>query len=275
VYVTVLKPKPGTPGGVAAGFAEGRPVTIRYSGNYSCVPNLLAFYPGESVAAARTPCEIGRANGGGAGNSSPEWILIPAFAGLSIFGMQALGASPRGFPMYNGAPLPTDCGASGAPTSCSEQPADFYSPLFGALERYLGFAFGPEGLPYGVLPAPSEDTLLASAAPQPSASWSTIFVFVFDPNIYPNRTGASCSVTVSSGLANPIGNCLTSVAALRAAAATPDGAVSIANANNPLWRAWGEPRDQVYVPAVSVDYPNANLILPFSSVPGLPHHLPT
>jgi hypothetical protein len=274
-FAVYLRPHAGPIRNVAAGFASGRVLTLHYSGNYSCAPTLLTLYPAALEAAGHTSCEIGRAEPGVVPPAAPVWMLVPAFAGLSVFGLQALGASPRGMPMFGGLPWLADCGGGGAPSACANHPTAMYAPAYLAVERALGFVAGPEGLPLGVLPTPAFDALVNASAAHPAVSWSTVVVWVFDPNIFPNRTDGSCRVVVPSSLPSPTAHCLTSVASVVGALGTMDTAVAAANSANALWRAWGAPPFEAVLLSGSLYTPNSNLYVSFSTSTGAPAHQPT
>src|SRR5579859_5085117 len=98
------------------GFTDGQVVALTYpsvtadpgNGSWVCTPGLTTFFPSETGALKVTPCEAGAADQSAVSGQLPQWVLVPAFAGLSIFGVTALGASSRGFPQYNGTILSTD-----------------------------------------------------------------------------------------------------------------------------------------------------------------------
>ena len=98
--VTVLPTNLPTANKTASGgFLNSQPVTFLYGGNIYAIPasNTLLGNSSEVVnSLAFTNCEVGAA-----GNNTgqlPLWITVPAYAGLSIFGVPALGASQQGFP---------------------------------------------------------------------------------------------------------------------------------------------------------------------------------
>ena len=266
----------------AGGFTKGSVVTFVYSGTYECVPGLLTFYPGQTLAnTTANSCEVGNASQS-AVVQVPEWVLVPAYAGLSIFGVTALGANARGFPVFESSAVLTDCGAGGSPTGCSDHPNYLYSPAYTAVEQSLGITTGYGTLPEGVLPTPAHDHLIDTAASFPNIEWGTIVVLVFDPNIFPDRATGSCSTVVTSNLSSPTGNCLTSLAALEAALTTQSTSVATANSGNHIWttlRNSGAVDLQVLVPGdVTVSQINnldSNLYIPFSVQPGAPSSFPT
>lgn len=262
----------------AGGFTKGAVVTFVYTGAYSCTPALLSFFPNETTAASKTNCEAGAADQS-AIQQVPEWVLVPAFAGLSIFGVTALNATARGFPTFQASPLLTDCGAGGSPTACSDHPAYLYSPAFTAVEEYINITSGYGGLPEGVLPTPAHDHLIDTAPTFPNVQWGTIVVLVFDPDIWPDRATGTCSAVVASNLSSPKANCLVSLTALEAALTTESSAVAAANGGNPIWQALGSPTEQVVVPGdvtvTELNNLNANLYIPFSVQPGAPASFPS
>ncbi len=272
-----------------AGFTDGSVVTFVYNGTdtFLCEPSMSVMFPNDptaSAAAATTPCEVGNASQN-AVSQVPEWVLVPAYAGLSIFGVTALGANARGFPAVNGTALPTDCGAGGSPTACVDHPTYLYSPLFVAVEDHLNLTNGYGGLPRGVLPTPAHDHLLDTGTKYPNVEWGTIAVLVLDPNILPNRSTGTCAATVPSNLSSPTGNCLTSLNALEAALTTCSSAAANFNAaaKNPIWQTLVSvgvsPCAQVFVPGASsaaqISHLNANLYIPFLVQPGAPASFPS
>ncbi len=283
VYWFYLRPAPATssaPNLLEGGFTGGQVVTFVYNGTntYFCTPGLLTFYANATQAAGKTPCEVGAANQTSV-VQVPEWVLIPAFAGLSVFGATSLGANDRGFPQVQGKALLTDCGAGGTPTACVDHPTYLYSPLFSKVERYVNITNGYNGLPEGVLPTPAHDPLLNTSTTFPNVAWGTIAVLVFDPNIWPSRSSGSCSATVTSNLSSPTKNCLTSLSALDAALTTSDSAVANANKGEPIWQALGDPSTEVVIPGdltiSEINNLNSNLYIPFAVQPGPPPSFPS
>ena len=269
----------------SGGFTQGQVVTFVYNGTdtYQCTPSITTLYPGNataSAAAARTPCEIGAANQS-AVLQVPQWLLVPAFAGASVFGIPSLGASARGFPVANGTSVPTDCGAGGTPTACADHPTYLYAPLFTSLEKQLNLTSGADGLPLGVLPTPAHDLLLNTTPTYPNVPWGTIVVFVMDPNIFPDRATGVCTTVTASNLSSPTANCLTSITALDAALTTCSGAAAQYNAanQNPVWQVLRAGCDQVVVPGDlsvgEINNLNGNLYIPFAVQPGAPSSFPS
>lgn len=271
------------------GFTQGSVVTFVYNGTdtFLCEPSMTVMFPNDptaSAAAAKTECEVGNASQN-AVPQVPEWVLVPAYAGLSIFGVGALGATARGFPAVNGTGLLTDCGAGGTPTACVDHPTYLYSPLFAAVEDHLNLTGGYGGLPLGVLPTPAHDHLLDTPTTYPNVEWGTIAVLVLDPNILPDRATGICAATVPSNLSSPTGNCLTSLNALKAAMTTCSSAAANFNAaaKNPIWQTLVSvgvsPCAQVLVPGVAsiaqISSLNSNLYIPFLVQPGAPASFPS
>lgn len=224
---------------VRSGFQLGNVVTIGYSNITTCSPPLVSLYLGypEAINASRvTNCEMG------VGisvpyNSVPTYLLVPAFAGLSIYGFQSLNSSAEGYATFNGLPVPTFCGATGTQSGCIGAPnsiVNFYSPLISAWEKSLGIKTGIGGLPEGVMPNSAYDLLVPHTAMPGQVSYY-VRVLVYDPNIMPNITTGKCTAMVQSNLTDPIGNCLNSREALQRALVTTDSAVIVANKNNPLF----------------------------------------
>ncbi len=248
--------------GVVGGFLNGNVVAFEFYTPYSCNPPVGQLFPDQTTAQNATnvtPCEVG-APGTFPANAIPVWGLVPAFAGLSIFGVPSLGASQEGFPTYNNRTILTDCTGMGASHPCPDHPKLFYSPANVAIEQYMGINNGIMGLPEGVVPFPAHTHIVDIDAGQQNIPWNAIAVFVFDPNILPNPVTGQCIQIVPSSLANATGNCLTSISALQRAMATTNGAIADANANNPIWGAIGKPLVQVAIAGATdpSQYRNAN-----------------
>ncbi|PSO05146.1 hypothetical protein B9Q12_01090 [Candidatus Marsarchaeota G2 archaeon ECH_B_SAG-G06] len=267
VTKTITPPSSGS-------FYNGQVITFYYTSQFMCTPALTTFFPNETQANNLTMgCEVGAAQMSAfPSDAEPVYVLVPAFAGLSIFGVTQLGATPQGFPVfeYNGQNITilTDCGASGTPAGCPDHPLYLYSPAFTAVEEHLGIKNGVFGLPEGVLPTPAHSHLVTFATNQ-SIPWYLVIVLVFDPNIFPNPVTGQCTQIVPSNLSNPTANCLNSYSALEAAFATHDSAVSTANTNNPIWQTLGGPTLQVVVPGITSvsqlsSASNSNMLLYFS-----------
>ncbi|HZY92669.1 MAG TPA: hypothetical protein VFG07_07890 [Thermoplasmata archaeon] len=267
-----------TPAAEAGGFASGQVVHFTYTGQWECKPSLATVFPsvGSNVTSL-TQCGVsGTSVASAESDQLPEWVLVPAFAGLSIFGVTALGASSRGFPQFNSGVIATDCGAGGSPTGCADHPTYLYSPLFAAVENYLNLTNGYGGLPLGVLPTPAHDHLVNTSTSYPNIPWGTIVVLVLDPNIWPDRASATCSSVETSNLTSPTGNCLTSLAALDRALSTSSSAVGKAGSasDNKIWKALGGPGAQVIVPGdvtiPTINNLDSNLYIWFPVDPGAP-----
>jgi len=240
------------------GFYNGTVVTFTYLYNYKCLPGLLTFFPNQTAAASKTDCEVGAGNSTAEAGAAALWVVVPAYAGLSVFGVEALGASPEGYPVYGNQTIVTDCGASGTASGCPDHPLLLYSPFFTAVEQHLGITNGYGGLPEGVLPTPAHDHLIDCCFQ--TVPWYTVVVLDFDPNIMPNPVTGQCTQVVPSSLPNPTANCLNNYSALADALATQDSAISTINAKNPIWQTLGGPTTQVVVPgaATAVQLVNAN-----------------
>ncbi|MGI0091096.1 MAG: hypothetical protein ACREBS_05260 [Nitrososphaerales archaeon] len=231
------------------GFYNNTVVVFTYPKDYNCTPGLLKFFSNQSAPAGKTQCEVGAGNSTAVSGSVPLWIVVPAYAGLSIFGVTQLGASPEGFPTFNNATILTDCGAGGTPSGCPDHPTYLYSPFFTAVEKHINITSGVFGLPEGVLPTPSHDHLINCCLQ--IVPWYTIAVLVFDPNIMPNPVTGRCEQVVPSNLTNPTGNCLSSFKGLTNALTNHSSAVVSANSNNPIWQTLGGPSNQVVIPGVA------------------------
>ncbi|WP_246252985.1 hypothetical protein [Acidianus brierleyi] len=243
-------------------FLNGNVITFMYTAQFSCPPVNSSFYPNSTVESEVMGCEVGLPLNSSAmpANAAPVYVVVPAFAGLSIFGPTALGATPQGFPVfhYNGYnyTILTQCGAADTPTACPDHMSLIYSPAFTTVEQYLGIKNGVFGLPEGVLPTPAHEHIVTFST-NTSIPWYIVVVLDFNPNIYPNPITGQCSDIVQSNSSDPTGLCLNSYANLEAALSTHDTAVMAANSNNPIWIALGKPSvDAIAVPS--------NMILYFS-----------
>ncbi|MCL4371769.1 hypothetical protein M1373_00390 [Candidatus Marsarchaeota archaeon] len=248
-------------------FFNGSEAVYVYSGNYSCYPPLSALPNSQSNASSVTQCYAGIS--APKTDALPDWILVPAYAGMSIFGYSAYN-SIDGFASFNNSLVYTDCGAGGTQSECPIDPKLVYSPLFSAIEAEdTNFS---SSLPAGVLPMPAHTHFVNTTFSEDLIPWYLVVVYVFDPNIMPNATTGKCVQSVASNLSNPTGNCLTSLAALERAASTYSNATVNANSGNPIWIAMGRPEAQVYVPGYangsSIGNPNTNIVVPFAVKPG-------
>ncbi len=259
-------------GATSAGFFNSQIVTFAYTQSFTCAPALAKFAQNQTEATravAVTACEVGGGDATAVPNSAPVFILVPAFAGLSIFGVTALGSTSQGYPTFKGSAVFTQCGAGGSTSACFDHPTYIYSPYFTAVEQHIGLKSGYGGLPEGVLPVPSHDHIVNYAGGN-SIPWDVITVLVFDPNIMPDGASGQCQKWVNSDLANPTANCLTSFSALANALVTTTTATANANStqSNPIYSTLGGVKTQVLIPGVSLvsdnSPANTNLFLYFS-----------
>lgn len=82
------------------GFANDQLVTFGYTQNYTCAPSMKSFGFNSTEttdAAAVTSCEVGGGNSSSVAGAETEFVLVPAYAGLSIFGVPSLGATSQGY----------------------------------------------------------------------------------------------------------------------------------------------------------------------------------
>jgi hypothetical protein len=256
--------------GYSGGYLNGKPVTFYYyeGPSYQCTPSTGKLFPDvSSNVNATASCEVGKP-GTFPSNAIPFWVTVPAFAGLSIFGVPALGSTPEGFPTYNGKIVLTQCAAHGSPFDCPAHQPLLYSPAFTIVEEYLGIKEGYGGLPQGVLPTPAHSHIVDTTAASQNIPWSTVAVLVFDPNIWPDVITGKCYQIVPSSLSNATANCLNSLDALKRALTTTNPAIADANAKNPIWLALGKPLTQVVIPGVTsveqIRNPNSNLAVWFA-----------
>jgi len=289
---TVTPPSGGAPsggapsGGVAANvfpvngaFANGKVVAFIYTSGEQCASVPTSFFPSSDVANKVMNCEVGIAPSSPVSGAKPLWVLVPVFAGLSIFGVPQLGASPEGYPTFNGITILTHCGASGTPSGCMHHPPLLYSPAFDVVERYLNITNGVFGLPQGVLPTPAHSHLVEDVNTG-FIPWTITVVLVFDPNIFPDPITGRCHQIAPSSLPNPTANCLNSTDALKRAMVTQNAAIAQINAKNPIWLALNKAFNtqiltQVVIPGVSdpskIGTPNSNLVLVFDVKPVNPY----
>jgi hypothetical protein len=231
-------------------FQNGNTIKLVYFENFTCAPAPSTVYlnNSESVnATAVTACEFGSSVGVNTTGSIPRWDLIPAFAGMSVYGYNAYGASPQGYPVYNGMVLRTECAAGQTTKACIHRPIYIYSPILSAGERLMNVSNGMNGLPEGVLPNAARDLLVSQNANGTIQRAYEVRVWVFDPNIFPNLTTGKCIQVANSSLADPTADCLTSLASLRTALATVDTDISAINSNNILWKVAGGPDTQAVI----------------------------
>ncbi|HYC26824.1 MAG TPA: hypothetical protein VEB67_02235 [Nitrososphaerales archaeon] len=259
-------------GTTSAGFYKNQLVTFKYTQDFTCTPALAKFASNQTeanLAAAKTSCEVGGGNSTAVAGAAPVFILVPAYAGLSIFGVPALGATSQGYPTFNKQLIFTQCGAGGTISACDNHPTLIYSPYFTAVEQHIGIKTGYGGLPEGVLPTPAHDHIVDYSGGA-SIPWDVITVLVFDPNIMPDGATGQCHQWVASDLSNPTANCLTSFSALASAMTTQTSATANANStqNNPIYTTLGGVKTQVVIPGVPIvsdtSPTNSNLFLYFS-----------
>ncbi|BCU68805.1 hypothetical protein [Stygiolobus caldivivus] len=249
---------------LSAAFLNGQVITFNYTMDFSCNTSGITIFANESQQeSVADGCEVGQGlpSSDLPSNAAPVYVIVPAFAGLSIFGVQKLGANAQGFPTftYNGTTYTvlTQCGAADTPAACPDHMSLIYSPAFTAVEESLGIKNGVFGLPEGVLPTPAHDHIVTFSTTQ-SIPWYIVVVLVFNPNIFPNPLTGQCEQIVPSNVTNDTSLCLNSYANLQKALSTYDSAVLMANQNNPIWKTLlnGKAVDAIEVPS--------NMILYFS-----------
>jgi hypothetical protein len=263
----------------SGGFVGGNLTTFTYTQNYVCTPAGTTFINNaEAQAAAKvTTCIVGAGNRTAVSGAFPVFVLIPAFAGLSNFGVTQLGASSQGYPVFSGQTIVTQCGGGGSASACPDHPTYLYSPDFTLVEQHLGIKSGVFGLPEGVLPTPAHDHV-AGFDTQTSIPWYVVAVLVFDPNVFPNAVTGQCTKWVDSNLTSPTGNCLNSFSALSAAMDTKTTATANANStqSDPIYSTFGGVPTQVLIPGVTIvsetSGANTNLFLYFSVTPQNPYN---
>ena len=263
----------------SGGFLNSNVIKFGYTQAQTCAPSITSFgfnSTQASAAGAVTQCEVGAGNSTAVAGAAPVYVLVPAYAGLSVFGVTKLGASSQGYPVFNGSTIVTQCGAGGTNASCPDHPTYLYSPDFTLVEQHIGVQNGVFGLPEGVLPTPAHDHVVDFIS-NPSIPWYMIAVLVFDPNVMPNAVTGQCTQVVESNLSNPTGNCLNSVSAIEAALNTQTTATANANAtqNNPIYDTFGGVKTQVLIPGVTMvaanSPANSNLFLYFNDIAGDPY----
>jgi hypothetical protein len=187
-------------GTTSAGFFNAGLVSFKYTQGFDCTPALSNYASNQTeanLAVAKTACEVGGGNSTALASSAPVFILVPAYAGLSIFGVPALGATSQGFPTFNNQAIFTQCGAGGTVSACFDHPSLVYSPVFTSVEQHISIKTGYGGLPEGVLPTPAHDHVVDYTGGS-SLPWDVIAVLVFDPNIMPNGETGQCQGVVAS-----------------------------------------------------------------------------
>ena len=263
----------------SGGFLNSNVIKFGYTQAQTCAPSITSFGFNSTQAkdaAAVTQCEVGAGNSTAVAGAAPVFVLVPAYAGLSVFGVTSLGASSQGYPVFNGTTIVTQCGAGGTNASCPDHPTYLYSPDFALVEQHIGVQNGVFNLPQGVLPTPSHDHVVGFIS-NPSIPWYMVAVLVFDPNVMPNAVTGQCTQVVASNLSNPTGNCLNSVGAIETALNTQTTATANANAtqNNPIYDTFGGVQTQVLIPGVTMvaenSPANSNLFLYFNDIAGNPY----
>ncbi|MDE1761812.1 MAG: hypothetical protein KGH59_00315 [Candidatus Micrarchaeota archaeon] len=260
----------------SGGFIGGTEAYFKYTEAYKCSPpNSQLFTNSTELLASLnyTQCSFGVP--GNAVGADQQWLLIPAYAGMSSFGFNS---SFQGFPLYNGTVVVTHCGVGGTASSCPDHPQSIYSPLFSGLEKSVGIAKGAFGLPEGVLPMPAHDYVIDDYDKFADVDWYTIAVYVFDPNIMPNATTGACMQVVPSNLTSPTANCLTSIGAIQRAMTNSSSSVAAGNSRNPIWRFMGNPTMQIAVPGnptvAEINNSNSNLRVPYAVRNYSYYHIP-
>lgn len=256
----------------SGGFLNGHIVTIEYTANFTCSPSLMAIYGNTSdVANASKSTDCTAKTPGNLYSTLPVWEIYPSFASISTYGINqsTLTVKDR-YPVFNGTEIYTDCGTVGTAAACHWVPEYTYGLNSTRVEQDYGIFNGISGQPKGVFPFPDYDYILLDNYSGESTPWYVVLVRVYDPNIFPNATTGKCKQVAPSNLSNPIGNCLTSFAALQRAYQTRDSYISILNKNNKLWIIQGSPMTQVQIataPNVTgisgLLYPNTNMYLFF------------
>lgn len=249
--IPVTLPVPGMGGA----FQNGQVVHFATTAPSNCTSTISALYnnyPEAVNALAATNCEIGV--GINTAGMSPQYMISPAFAGLSIYGQVGWNSTPQGYPTFNKTVIVTSCGASTSPSNCSATSTTkyFYSPGASVFEKTLGYTNGVFGLPEGVMAKPAHDLLIGANVGQTLTETYLVRVAVFDPNIFPNATTGQCRQWVASNLTNPTGNCLNNIAALARALNTTDTAVANANKNNILFLTKGIPSYQATITVYTI-----------------------
>jgi hypothetical protein len=263
----------------SGGLVNTNLTVFGYTGNYQCTPAATTLAPGAAATNATkvTACIVGAGSSSAVSGAFPVFVLVPAYAGLSIFGVQSLGASPQGYPIFNHQVVVTQCGAGGTGAACPDHPTYLYSPDFTLVEQHLGINNGVFGLPEGVLPTPAHDHVVGFTT-STSIPWYVVVVLVFDPNIMPNAVTGQCTQIVNSNLTSATGNCLNSFTALASAMSTRTTANANANStqSDPIFDTFGGPTTQVLIPGVTTisetTPTNTNLFLLFSVASGNPYN---
>ena len=267
VYLNRTVPLPSS-----GAFLNGQVISFHYTAQFSCSPALTQFFPNETQAnQVAMGCEVGAAPNSSQlpPGAAPVYVVVPAFAGLSIFGVQKLGANPQGFPVftYNNQSytILTQCGAADTESACADHMTYIYSPAFTVVEKYLGINNGVFGLPEGVLPTPAHEHVVTFST-NSSIPWYIVVVLDFNPNIFPNPLTGQCQAIVPSNQSDPTGLCLNSYQNIQKAMGTYDSAVMTANQGNPIWEALGKPGvDVISVPSNMILYFSDPNVYPYPS----------
>lgn len=242
-------------------FFNGSEATYIYTGNYSCYPPLSSVIHNTTINESKYACYAGIKSA--ESQALPDWILVPAYAGMSVFGIN----SSNGMPVFMNKTVYTDCGAGNTSTRCTADPQYIYSPEFKSIENYAKIS-STNGKPYGIMPLPAHSHLVNNTFSGDPIPWYVIIVYVFDPNIMPNATNGECTAVIASNVTNPTGNCLTSAIAIKRALTTYDNATENSNLNNPVWEALGKPMTEIYIPNATnpsqYGNPNTNIVIPFA-----------
>lgn len=253
----------------SAAFLDGNIVSITYTKNYVCTPSLFTIYGNISYIENITECGVVHPTS--VIGTLPIWAITPSFAGYSIYGYTEYGSTPSGYAVYLDNSVQTDCGAGNTSSACPLTPPYRFDPLNFKVEYSLGIYNGTHGLPQGLLPMPAHSyVLLNDYGGQPIPVY-TVFVRVFDPNIFPNATTGQCKQVAPSNLSNATGNCLTSFDALRRAAQTKNSYIPEINSANPLWYIESNSTSQIVIVSPGQQnnitgisnllYPNTNIYL--------------
>lgn len=250
----------------STGFRNGAVVSLNYSAPNGCSSSLSTIfnnYPEAVNASAVTNCESGTPVPTPA-NSFATYVLVPSFAGLSIYGQTGWNATAQGYPTFWGNTIVTQCGAAGTPAGCATSAnsvINYYSLGVSNWEKTLGITNGKFGLPEGVMPNAARDRLIPNVT---SGYTYLVRVGVNDPNIFPNATTGKCTQVVASNQTKPTANCLNSTAALARALVTSDSAVVTANKNNPLYNAKGPHTTQASISINNVSASTSTGVLAYT-----------
>ena len=203
--------------GVGGAFQNGVLVKFATTAPANCTGKISALYnnyPEAVNASSVTNCEIGI--GINTTHIVSQYMLVPTFAGLSIYGQVGWNSTVQGYPTFDQNVIVTTCGASTSLSNCSATSTTkyFYSPGASTFERLLGDNKGLFGFPEGVMAKPAHELLIPPGVGQKLTETYQVRIGVFDPNIFPNSTTGLCKQWVASNLTNPMANCLNNTAAL-------------------------------------------------------------